>query len=469
MTEREATGSLESDTIAAISTSMGEAGIGLVRMSGREAFSIAERVFQPVSHKGYRSSMNRKLRYGWIIKDGKPVDEVLVSFMQGPHTYTAEDVVEINAHGGSVSVRRILSLLLEQGCRLAEAGEFTRRAFLNGRMDLSQAEAVLDVIHAKTLKAHEQAIDQLAGGLSEEMGQLKEDCLKLLSRVEYSINFMEDAQEELPLDPLVEGGNKLIDKIKVLLATAENGRLVREGIRTVIVGRPNAGKSSLLNALLRENRAIVTDIPGTTRDSIEESMSLEGVQLRLIDTAGIRKTDDPVESIGVERSLQLMHEADLVLCVIDGSTPLEAEDFALLEEASRVRTLLLLNKEDLTLDPSVREWLSQRGPEDPSLLSISAKEESGLDRLQEAILSLFFREDLREDDRARVTNLRQQQLLKDALASLTEAMNNLERGFSLDAIEVDLRNAYGKLAEITGDRIQEDVLNKIFKDFCVGK
>lgn len=465
-------GAMEGDTITAISTATGKAGIGIVRLSGPEAFAIAERIFKPVTGKVYRPQDNRKLRFGWIVDDaGVRVDEVLVSFMKGPHTYTAEDIVEINAHGGAVSVRRILQLTLSHGARLADRGEFTRRAFLNGRMDLAQAEAVLDVIDAKTTKAHEQAVAQLSGRLSGAIAALKRDTLDLLARIEYAINFMEDAQEELPVQPMIESAEFIASRMKQLIDSSDRGRLVREGISTVIVGKPNVGKSSLLNALLDDNRAIVTDIPGTTRDAIEESYNLDGVQLRLIDTAGIRETEDIVEAMGVDRSRDLAARADLILALFDGASGCDASDDELFEELKHREVIYIMNKGDLPRSPSAEAFEARVCAASPQAqwVHISAREHQGLDQLQSAIMKRFFEEDLISDSEVTVTNVRHAQLLRDARADLLSCIDALRMGVALDACEVDLRSCYRQLGEITGEVMDDDILNKIFHDFCIGK
>lgn len=463
-------GSYAEDTIVAISTSLGEAGIGIVRLSGSDAFSITDALFRPKNHQSFSPALNRKLRYGWIEQEGEVVDEVLVSYMKGPHTYTAEDVTEINAHGGAISVQRILALALAHGARLAEAGEFTRRAFLNGRLDLTQAEAVLDIIDAGTEMAQKQAVQQLTGALSSSIGALKEDLLHLLSHVEYAINFMEDAEYDLPVGPMQEEADALLERMASLLETARNGRLVREGIATAIVGRPNVGKSSLLNALLHQERAIVTDIPGTTRDAIEERVQLDGVALRLIDTAGIRKTDDVVESIGVGISRRHLEEADLVLVMLDGSREPSEEDEEILASVSEKTALVLLNKEDVLQNAAWEAVRDKWRKEVPSLpwLSISAREETGLEALKRQIITMMFGTEPKATG-AVLTNVRQLDLLRKAEEALREAREAMEAGIALDALDVDLHTAYAHLADITGEGIEEDVLNKIFQDFCVGK
>lgn len=464
-------GTVEGDTIVAISTSMAQAGIGIVRLSGPQAFSLADQIFHTPSGRPYSDQDQRKMRYGHIMDGAQELDEVLCVYMKAPHTYTVEDVVEIDCHGGSVSVRKVLALLLKKGARLADPGEFTKRAFLNGRLDLAQAEAVEDIITAKTNLAQQNALGQLRGGLSLPLQAIKDQLLSLLAQVEYSINFMEDAQEELPRTPLIDQADQVIEQITGLLEGAETGRLLREGIRTVIVGRPNVGKSSLLNALLREERAIVTDIPGTTRDAIEESYQVKGLPLRLVDTAGIRKTADPVESLGVGRSMALLKEADLVLLLIDGTQPLLSEDLDLLAQTKDQVRILLLNKADQGLQEKTREAVRLADSSSPGspMLALSAKTGQGLSDLEKTIHTLFFGAEEHHQSESLLSNLRQIDLLEKAQQALEEARKALRAGVSLDALDVDLQFAYQKLAEITGEAIEEDVLNKIFQNFCVGK
>ena len=469
-TSTTATGSLREDTIAAISTSLGPSGIGIVRLSGPDAFAIVQRLFQPADGKPFSPAHHRRLRYGWIVAGDERIDEVLVSCMPGPHTYTAEDVAEINTHGGAVSVKRVLSCVLHGGARLAEAGEFTRRAFLNGRIDLAQAEAVMDIIDAKTEQAQAQALNQLSGELSGEINTIKENMLHLLSHVEYAINFMEDAEGDLPLQPMLDEAETISKRIERLLHEADSGRLIREGIATVIAGRPNVGKSSLLNALLRQERAIVTDIPGTTRDAIEENYVLDGVCLRLIDTAGIRDTEDTVESIGVTISRSHVAQADLILAMLDGSRPFSEEEESFLQEVADRPVIILLNKQDLPFSTSMKNAKDRWQKEKPEIpwIALSAKEKTGLDKLKTAILDRIFQGHVPERP-AMLSNIRHIDQLTKAKEALDEARQALADGVVLDAAEVDLRESYNCLADITGERTGEEVLDRIFRDFCVGK
>lgn len=454
-------------TIAAISTAIGEAGIGIVRMTGPKSHDIAKEVFQNFKGNRIEEISNRKLQYGHIVDKDSVVDEVLIAFMKNPYTYTREDMVEIYCHGGSIAVRKVLNLLLVKGAFIAERGEFTRRAFLNGRLDLSQAEAVIDLIDAKTDKSYEASLNQLSGGLKNEIKELKDKILDMLTRVEFSINFMEDLQDELPVQPVLDRGDEVVQNIDRLLNTSNKGRILREGIRTVIVGKPNVGKSSLLNAILKENRAIVTDIPGTTRDTIEEYIDLGGVSIKLIDTAGIRDTEDVVESIGVSKSISLIESADLVIGIFDMSGQLDQEDLKIIELLKDRKSIILLNKHDLEVladKERIYEIFDRK-----NIIDMSIVENRGIKELEQAILDMFFDGEIKLTDDTIVTNMRHTHLLSQAKESLESCLADIRLGYPLDAVEIDLRNAYTLLGEITGETIDDDVLDKIFNDFCIGK
>ena len=454
-------------TIAAISSAVGEAGIGIVRMTGRTAFDVAKEVFRDHKKEKIKEIKNRYMQYGHIYDGDLPVDEVLIAFMKAPYTYTKEDVVEIYCHGGSIAVKKILDLLLRSGASLAEAGEFTKRAFLNGRLDLSQAEAVIDLIDAKTEKSYEASLRQLAGGLGKDVKVMKDLLLDVLARVEYSINFMEDLQDELPIDPVVEKLTKVLEKLDQLLNSANKGKILREGIKTVIIGKPNVGKSSLLNALLKENRAIVTDVPGTTRDTIEEYIDLGGVSIKIIDTAGIRETSDLVESIGVSKSIELSQNADLVIAIFDMSRELDEEDKKILELAKSKKSIILLNKQDLELRADKSGLMDDL--KGKKVIDASIFNNEGVKDLEDTIINMFFDGDISLQDSTIVTNVRHSNILENTRSYIKSSLSDIEQGFPLDAIEIDLRYAYSLLGEITGETIDEDVLNKIFSDFCIGK
>lgn len=454
-------------TIAAISTAMGEAGIGIVRMTGPKSHDIGKAVFRKFNKKKLANTQHRLMEYGYIMDGDNIIDEVLIVFMNNPQTYTREDMVEIYCHGGSIAVKKVLNILLSSGANMADRGEFTKRAFLNGRLDLSQAEAVIDLIDAKTDKSYEASINQLSGGLRADISEIKNQLLNMLAKVEYSINFMEDMQDELPVDPVIKEGEEVLIKIDKLLNTSNKGKIIREGIKTVIVGKPNVGKSSLLNAILKENRAIVTDIPGTTRDTIEEYIDLGGVSIKLVDTAGIRETDDLVESIGVNKSISLIDQADLAIGIFDMSKALDEEDEKIANLLKDRKSIILLNKHDLEIVADKDKLYNIF--KDKNIIDMSIVNNHGIKELEDAILDMFFDGEIKVDNETIVTNIRHTHLLEEAKKSLESCMSDLRDGYPLDAIEIDLRNAYSLLGEITGETIDEDVLNKIFSDFCIGK
>jgi tRNA modification GTPase len=459
---------METDTIAAISTPVGEGGIAVIRVSGPDSVSLVDRVF-----KGKDSLMEaatHTVHYGHIVhpdSGAEPIDEVLVTVMKKPRTFTREDVVEISCHGGIIPVQSVMEVLLEVGVRLAEPGEFTKRAFLNGRIDLSQAEAVIDFIRAKTDRAAQVAMRQAEGRLSRLIQRLRRDILETLAHLAVNVDYPEYDAEALTAKRLQERCDAVEREVKSLLATARQGRIYREGIATVIVGRPNVGKSSLLNALVHENKAIVTDIPGTTRDVIEEYVNIRGIPLRLIDTAGIRETEDVVEKIGVERSHRALEEADLVLLLLNYAEALSDEDRRLLEEVAQHTTIVVVNKTDLLPQLDLDEIRSLSG--DAPLVMISVKEEKGLDQLEQSIADLFLGGRTGSQDGTLVGNARHIQLLKETLGHIQEAKAGLDRGIPLDMVEIDMRNAWQSLGEIVGDAVAEDLIDQIFSQFCLGK
>lgn len=455
------------DTIAAISTPLGEGAIGIVRLSGDDAVKIANQIF-PGSDLGKVDS--HTIHYGKIIdpNSAEMIEEVMISLMRAPKTFTREDVVEINCHGGLASVNRLLELVLELGARLAEPGEFTKRAFLNGRIDLSQAEAVMDLIRAKTDKAMDVAIKQLDGKLSKLIQRLRQDLIETVAHVEVNIDYPEyDDVEEMTKSILLDKTTEVYQEIEKLLAMAKQGKILREGISTAIIGRPNVGKSSLLNTLVQENKAIVTDIPGTTRDVIEEYVNIRGVPLRLIDTAGIRETEDLVEKIGVERSRQALKEADLVILVLNNNESLSDQDRQLLELTTDLELIVLINKTDLAekLDRQEVKKLAKGHP----IVSTSLIDEQGIDDLEEAISQLFFAGQLEGDDVSYVSNVRHIQLLKQALTALEEAQDAIDLEMPLDLIQIDVTRAWRILGEIVGDTVHDSLIDQLFSQFCLGK
>ncbi|EJC3742494.1 tRNA uridine-5-carboxymethylaminomethyl(34) synthesis GTPase MnmE [Enterococcus faecium] len=460
---------LEFDTIAAISTPPGEGAISIVRLSGDQAVQLADKVYQS-GNKRLSEVPSHTIHYGHIVdpKSNQLVDEVMVSVMRAPKTFTREDVVEINCHGGIVVVNQILQLLLREGARLAEPGEFTKRAFLNGRVDLSQAEAVMDLIRAKTDKAMGLALNQLDGNLSALIRSLRQEILETLAQVEVNIDYPEyDDVEELTMKLLLEKAQMIQQRIQALLATSKQGKVLREGLSTAIIGRPNVGKSSLLNHLLREEKAIVTDIAGTTRDVIEEYVNVRGVPLKLIDTAGIRETEDVVERIGVERSRKALAEADLILLVLNQSEPLTAEDEQLLEATSGLKRIILLNKTDLPAQLE-QEKLKKLIENEP-VFSISVAKNDGLDRLESAISDLFFSGETGERDATYVSNTRHIALLEKASLSLEEVIAGIDSGMPVDLVQIDMTRCWDYLGEVVGDSVQDELITQLFSQFCLGK
>lgn len=450
------------DCIAAISSATGEAGIGIVRMTGEGCVDVLDSVFKRANDNA--DLINRKMTYGHIVDDNEIVDEVLVCYMKAPHTYTREDVVEIYTHGGVVAVRKVLEVLLNNGARLAEAGEFTKRAFLNGRIDLSQAEAIIDMIKAKTDKAYSVSMKQLEGSVNRNIKQLRDKLLDMLSHVEYSINFTEDMQDELDNTPVLNEGREVLDKLKKLSESANRGRIIRDGINTTIIGKPNVGKSSLLNALLKENRAIVTDIPGTTRDVIEEYIDLDGISLKINDTAGIRDTEDIVEKIGVEKSVSFISDSDLIIAIFDSSREFDDEDKKILDLIRDKKSIVLLNKIDLDGGFDFDENL-----EGIEVIHTSIKNNEGIEDLENKIIEMFNDGYIEANNDNIITNIRHRDIINKAIKSLESSLHDMEAGVPIDCFEVDLRNAWEILGEITGETVDDDVLNKIFSDFCIGK
>lgn len=455
------------DTIAAIATAPGEGGIGILRISGEKSLKIAEEIFKSMSGKSIKEYNKRTLIYGNIVDNGNVIDEVLLAYMKGPNSYTGEDVIEINCHGGFISVKKILELILSKDVRLAEAGEFTKRAFLNGRIDLSQAEAVIDVIKAKTDIAHEVAQNQLEGSLSKRIRELRDKVTEILAHVEVAIDYPEEDIEHITYQTLKEKTDELKKEIKKLYDTAESGKILREGLKTVIVGKPNVGKSSLLNSILGENRAIVTDIPGTTRDVIEEFVNIKGIPLKIVDTAGIRDTDDIVEKIGVEKSKESFTSADLIIMVLDASRKLSEEDIEILENLRDKQTIVLLNKNDLKQE--IEEEKILKYVENNSIIKISALQQEGIEELQDKIESMVYKGSVKNNSSLVVTNSRHKDALNKAYKSATDALIALEQSMPFDFVEVDLKNIWDYLGYINGDTVTEDLLDNIFHNFCIGK
>ena len=457
------------DTIAAISSAPGEGAIGIVRLSGEDALAIADKVYK-LGQKKLSTQDSHTIHYGHIVdpKDGQEIDEVMVSVMREPKTFTREDIVEINTHGGIVATNRVLELVLREGATLAEPGEFTKRAFINGRIDLTQAEAVMDLIRAKTDRSMDLAVKQLDGKLSNLIENLRQDILNTLAQVEVNIDYPEyDDVEEMTLKLLGEKTTIIKDRIDGLLSTAKQGKILRDGISTAIVGRPNVGKSSLLNALLREEKAIVTDIEGTTRDTVEEYINIRGVPLKLVDTAGIRDTEDVVERIGVERSKKALMEAELVLLLLNQSEALTAGDRELLALTQDHKRIIIMNKIDLPnqlLKESLLEWV-----EEDEIIATSMMTQEGIDALEEKIADYFFSGQSGEKDATYVSNARHIDLLQKASQSLDEVKNGIDMGMPVDLIQIDFTRAWEILGEIIGENAPDELLTQLFSQFCLGK
>ncbi|WP_186576864.1 tRNA uridine-5-carboxymethylaminomethyl(34) synthesis GTPase MnmE [Aquibacillus kalidii] len=458
---------MDVDTIAAISTPIGEGAIAIVRLSGNEAIKIAGQLFHGTDLNKVES---HTIHYGKIVDPvtNEVAEEVMVTVMRGPKTFTREDVVEINCHGGLASVNRLLELSLSQGARLAEPGEFTKRAFLNGRIDLSQAEAVMDLIRAKTDKAMNVALKQMDGKLSKLVQTLRQQLLETVAHVEVNIDYPEyDDVEEMSHEMLITKTKEVYVEIERLLQMAKQGKILREGLATAIIGRPNVGKSSLLNALVQETKAIVTDIPGTTRDVIEEYVNIRGIPLRLVDTAGIRETEDIVERIGVERSRQVLKEADLILLVLNNGEELTEEDIKLFQAVDGLEVIVIVNKTDLEqrIDiQRVKEYAKGH-----KVITTALIEEKGINDLETAIAETFFAGHLDAGDLSYVSNVRHIQLLKQSLDALTEAMNGMEAGVPIDLVQIDVTRAWELLGEIIGDTVHDSLIDQLFSQFCLGK
>ena len=457
-------------TIAAIATATGAGGIGIIRMSGEKTFGVLKKIFVPIDKgckiddvKGY------SIKYGHIInpKTKKIIDEVLVSFFRAPKSYTTENMCEINSHGGIVVERQILEQCLLNGAELAEPGEFTKRAFLNGRLDLSQAEAVIDIINAKTDKEAEAASKQLQGKLFEKIEAINAELLDIMSDIEASIDYPEYDIEETTNEKAKDLFNNVKKELTELEDSFESGKILKEGVKTVIIGKPNAGKSSLLNAMLDEERAIVSDYAGTTRDTIEEFINIEGIPLKLIDTAGIRETQDYVEKIGVEKAIKLIEESDLVIAIFDCTKKLDEEDFKILNLIKNKKNIILLNKCDLSLKNT--ETINYMSKENKTVIEASMKTKMGLDILYNTIKKLFNNDELKINDGTIITNIRHKNLIHKALENIEKAKNSIIENMPIDITAICIKETLESLGEITGNNVSEDIINKIFSKFCLGK
>ena len=454
-------------TIAAISTAMSASGIGIVRMSGPESMDVISRIYRSKNGgKNIKEVKSHTIHYGYIFDGEEVVDEVLVMVMRAPRTYTGEDTVEIDCHGGVYAMKKVLETVLRNGAQIAEPGEFTKRAFLNGRLDLSQAEAVMDVIQAKSAVALKSSLQQLKGSVLRAIKEIRSSILYQIAFIESAL----DDPEHISLEGYPEKLRKIVDeeyeKVETLLKSADDGRMIQEGIKTVILGKPNAGKSSLLNFLVGEDRAIVTDIAGTTRDTLEEYISLHGISLRIIDTAGIRETEDVVEKIGVGKAKKMAEDADLILYVVDSSLPLDENDREIMDLLGGRKSIVIYNKTDLESAVDIKKLKEKTGS---PVIPVSVVEETGITELEETIKKMFFRGEISFDDEVYITNARHKTALEEALESLKMVRESIETGMSEDFFSIDLMSAYESLGKIVGESVGEDLVNEIFSRFCVGK
>lgn len=459
---------MKSDTIAAIATGMGNSGIGIIRISGNEAIEIADKLFKSKkSGKKLKDQKSHTVHYGNIVYNDTVLDEVLVVVMKGPNSYTREDVVEINSHGGSLVMKEILEAVIKSGARVAEPGEFTKRAFLNGRIDLSQAEAVIDIINSKNKFALKCSVNQLSGKYSEEIKTIRDSLIYNVAYIESAL----DDPEHISLDGFSEKLNldliNIHKRIEKLLETADNGKILKEGINTVILGKPNAGKSSLMNILVGEDRAIVTDVEGTTRDILEVQINLNGITLNLIDTAGIRDTKDIVEKIGVDKAKKYAKEADLIIYVVDASREIDDNDEAIFDIIKDKNTIVLLNKNDL--DTVVGKSDIEKYIENCPVIQISAKEETGIEEFTDTIKKMFLHGEIDFNDEVFITNVRHKTSLNDAKESIELVIKSIENNMPEDFLSIDLMSAYEELGKITGESVEDDLVNEIFSKFCMGK
>ena len=456
-------------TIAAISTATGSGGIGIIRLSGEKSIEIIKKIFKPIDKKiNLDEVKGYTIKYGFIVdSNNEKIDEVLVSFFRAPRSYTTEDMCEINSHGGTVIERKILEQCLLNGAELAEPGEFTKRAFLNGRIDLSQAESVIDIINAKTEKEAKESFKQLQGNLSIELNNIKDNLLDIMSDIEASIDYPEYDIEETTNSKALKVLNEIRNKLVNLENSFENGKILKEGVKTVIIGKPNAGKSSLLNTLLKEDRAIVSDYAGTTRDTIEEFINVDGIPLKIIDTAGIRETNDFVEKIGVEKAIGLIKDADLVIALFDSSKELEEEDYKILELIKNKKSIVLLNKSDLSgLNIKTINYISNINKK---VIKASMKTKNGIDKLYKTISELFNNNELNSDNGIVITNIRHKNLIHNAINNLDEAENSIKNDMPIDVVAICIKEVLESIGSITGDNVSEDIINKIFSKFCLGK
>ena len=458
------------NTIAAIATATGAGGIGIIRMSGDNCFDVLKKIFVPIDKKfSWNNIKGYTIKYGYIInsESKEKIEEVLVSFFKSPKSYTTENMCEINCHGGTIIEKKILNECLLNGAELAEPGEFTKRAFLNGRIDLSQAESVIDIINAKSDKEAEASFDQLQGRLSKEIEDIRNDLLDIMSDIEASIDYPEYDIEETTNEKAMDSLNNIENKLKDLEKTFDSGKLLKEGVKTVIIGKPNAGKSSLLNIILDEDRAIVSDLAGTTRDTIEEFVNIEGVPLKIIDTAGIRETEDLVEKIGVSKAIKLIDESDLVIAIFDSSKKLEEEDYKILDLIKNKKSIVLLNKCDLSQESS--ETINYISKLNKNVLKTSMKTKDGIKELYKCISDMFNNNEINLNDGIIITNIRHKRQIHKAIESISKTKESINKNMTIDIVAIGIKEILEDLGEITGNNVSEDIINKIFSKFCLGK
>ncbi|MBN7773328.1 tRNA uridine-5-carboxymethylaminomethyl(34) synthesis GTPase MnmE [Clostridium aminobutyricum] len=476
------------ETIAAVATAYGEGGIGIIRISGEKSLEILDKVFLPIKKKSKKqnnkegiflpesvgmaigeSIVNRRLTYGNIIDPltNQMIDEVLTVYMKAPYTYTTEDIVEIYCHGSIVSLRKILELVLRIGARLAEPGEFTKRAFLNGRLDLSQAEAVIDLIKAKSDKCFDVALGQLDGSLTKEITTIRNNLMDVLVNITVNLDYPDEDIEIITYENLINNLSQINDMIGKLIATADTGRIIKEGLQVAIIGKPNVGKSSLMNALLKESRAIVTEIPGTTRDTIVEDMTIRAIPVKLIDTAGIRETEDIVEKIGIEKSKESFNHADLIILILDGSKPLSEEDDHIIDIIGKRKVLVLINKIDVA--QVIDEEDIQRRLANAIIIKTAIKEDIGIKEIEDEIESLVYNGEVKQSGNIFITNVRHKNLLTSAKSAIDDAIEMVDRREALEFIEIDVKRSWEFLGEIIGETVSESIIDEVFARFCLGK
>jgi len=442
-------------------------GIGIIRMSGKETFTILEKIFKLKNPEKIENISGYSIKYGHIVDNEKIVDEVLVSYFKAPKSYTTEDMCEINSHGGTIVMRKILELCLKNGAELAEPGEFTKRAFLGGRIDLSQAESVIDIINAKSESEAKEGIKQLEGFLSEKINETKRILLEMITNIEVSIDYPEYDTPEVTMEDMLQKISNLKSELENLKKSFDNGKIIKDGIKTVIIGKPNAGKSSLLNAILKEDRAIVTEVEGTTRDTIEEFVNINGIPLKLVDTAGIRDSEDTVEKIGIEKSKKLAQDADLIIAILDSSKELSKEDEEILKIAKNKKSIIVLNKSDL--EQKVTRENQKLDIFYKNTINLSAKNKNGLESLYEKINNMFNLNEINLDNDVVITNERHKNLIEKAMQNLEKATNILKEGMPIDIVAISLKDVLSNLNSITGEEVGEEIINEIFSRFCLGK